>query len=281
MDEVFTGAEARADKKVSKYQLSNHHQRLLPNVYLRAGTTPTARHRIRAAWKWSGEQAIIAGHSAALLHGSKWVDDDRPVELIYANRHRRPGFIVHSVRISDDEITTIDDLKVTSVARTMFDLARWHDQTTAVIAIDALVQATKADPADALLLAGPCKGRRSIAAARRTLSLVDGGAQSPPESRLRLFLGSRGFPPVQTQIPIRSADGGRVLFYLDMGWPEWKIAIEYDGDQHRTNRSQYSYDRHRIKALEDDGWIIIRVTSTDSKATIARWVNDALAQRRR
>lgn len=283
MDDVFVGGTERRAGHVTFYQLGNHHRRLLPNVYLRGDASLTALHRVRAAWRWSRGNGIVAGYSAALLHGSKWIDDDRPAELIYNNRHRQPGVIVHGDRIADraTETLTVENMRVTTVARTMLDLACWYRQDQAVAAIDALLQATKADAADALLLAEGYRRRRRIAAARQTLLLVDGGAQSPRESWLRLVLGRKGFPPVQTQIPVYDEYGDRVFAYLDMGWPEYKIAVEYDGDHHRTNRSQFSRDRRRIARLERQGWIVIRVTSDDTPDVVARAVQDAFAKRSR
>ncbi|BBY99733.1 hypothetical protein MFAL_32000 [Mycolicibacterium fallax] len=280
MDEVFIGGAERRENNVTAYQLTNHHLRLLPNVYLRAGSTPTAMHRVRAAWRWSRGRGTIAGYSAALLHGSKWIDADQPAELIYTNRHRHPGVVVHSDRLRDGDTMTLQGMTVTTVARTILDLACWYPRDEAVKAIDALLQATKTTPAAALVLAGQSPRRRRIAEARRTLALVDGGAQSPRETWLRLALGRMGFPPLQTQIPVYDEYDEYVYAYLDMGWPQWKIAIEYDGDHHRTNRGQFRTDRRRIARLEHDGWIVIRVTSDDSESTIAGWVNEALAKRR-
>jgi very-short-patch-repair endonuclease len=65
-----------------------------------------------------------------------------------------------------------------------------------------------------------------------------------------------------------------------MGWERIKVAVEYDGDHHRTSRSQYSYDVRRSEMLARRGWIVIRVTAGDSEENILRRVRDALARRR-
>jgi len=52
-------------------------------------------------------------------------------------------------------------------------------------------------------------------------------------------------------------DGWRLLAVLDMGWEDIKVAVEYDGDHHRTNRAQYAKDQRRIRELERLGWIVI------------------------
>jgi very-short-patch-repair endonuclease len=87
-----------------------------------------------------------------------------------------------------------------------------------------------------------------------------------------------GLPRPETQIPV-FADDGLPIAYLDMGWPEWMVAIEYDGDQHRTDRRQYVKDIRRYEMLERMGWIIVRVIAEDRPADIIRRIRAALELR--
>lgn len=64
-----------------------------------------------------------------------------------------------------------------------------------------------------------------------------------------------------------------------MGWDEFKVAVEYDGDHHRKNRRQYVKDIHRIRMLEEMGWIIIRVIAEEPPAEWLARVQVALASR--
>ena len=129
------------------------------------------------------------------------------------------------------------------------DLARRYSLGDAVAAIDALEHATDLRLADVELLVERYKGRRGIAAAKTALVLVDGGAQSPKDSWLRLLLVSAGFPRPQTQIAVKN-EWGWVEAYLDMGWEEIKVAVDYDGEQHRSSRAQYVRDIRRLEMLE-------------------------------
>jgi very-short-patch-repair endonuclease len=88
------------------------------------------------------------------------------------------------------------------------------------------------------------------------LELVDGGAESPRESRLRLVLVRGGLPPPETQIEFRE-----LHIRVDMGWRQWKVAVEYDGVQHWTDGRQRSWDIERIALLEAAGWVVIRVSA--------------------
>ena len=46
-----------------------------------------------------------------------------------------------------------------------------------------------------------------------------------------------------------------------MGWREWKVAVEYDGVQHWTDRRQRSWDIERIAMLEASGWVVVPVSA--------------------
>ena len=59
-----------------------------------------------------------------------------------------------------------------------------------------------------------------------------------------------------------TADGAHV-YYLDMGWEDLMVAVEYDGEHHRVDRWQYTKDIRRSEALERLGWLIVRVVATD------------------
>jgi hypothetical protein len=97
---------------------------------------------------------------------------------------------------------------------------------------------------------------------------MDGGAQSPKESWLRLILIDAGLPRPTTQIRVTD---GRIVAYLDMGWEQPMVALEYDGDHHRTDRRQYVSDRL--------GWRVIKVIKEDRPAVVVERARDALAPR--
>lgn len=69
-----------------------------------------------------------------------------------------------------------------------------------------------------------------------------------------------------------------MVAYLDMGWEEIKVAVEYDGEQHRRERRQYNWDIRRREFLDGLGWIVIRVIAGDRPAEIVRRVRAALAR---
>ena len=278
MVEAFIGSEAVA-QGMSWGELQRGSTRIYRDVYVPAGTDVTAVIRAQAAWLWSRRRGVVAGLAAAALHGSKWVDHSVNVDLYHGNRHRLPGLTARAERLGEDEIREVRGVPATTPTRTALDLACWLPLMAAVASIDALARVTELNIADVELHAMRKRGRRGITRARRAIGLADAGAQSPKESWLRTIILQAGLPRPRTQIPVHD-EFGRPIAYLDMGWEDIKVAVEYDGDHHRTRRSQYSYDIRRLEMLHRRGWIVIRVTAEDTAEDVLRRVRDALARRR-
>jgi very-short-patch-repair endonuclease len=66
---------------------------------------------------------------------------------------------------------------------------------------------------------------------------------------------------------------------LDLGWDDIMVAVEYDGDQHRTDRRQYVKDIRRWELLERLGWLVVRVVAEDHPDNIIQRVRAARARR--
>jgi hypothetical protein len=278
MTDPFLGSEALAARTLTRYELRSRYVALHQDVYMPKDAALTAVLRAKACWLRSRRRGILAGFSASAMHGAKWIDPALPAAIIDTNRRRAPGAEVWEERIDDDEIGVIDGIRLTTPARTAVDLARRLPLDAAVAAVDALAQATELKMADVELLVDRYSGRRGMKVARTALALVDGGAQSPKETWLRLLLIRAGFPRPQTQIVVRN-EWGWAEAYLDMGWEDIKVAAEYDGDQHRSSRVQYVRDIRRLEMLERRGWIVIRVIAEDHPENIIRRVGEARARR--
>ncbi|CDO91033.1 hypothetical protein AWC29_14515 [Mycobacterium triplex] len=278
MTAPFLGSEARASGEATRHELRTRFVAIYPDVYVPSGSDLTAAVRARAAWLWSRRRAVIAGHSASALHGAKWVDDRAAAQLLYQHRRPPPGIHTWLDRVAGDEIQLVEGMSVTTPSRTAFDLACRNPIGRAVAAIDALARATRLDTAQVELLAERYKGHRNIRRARRALKLVDAGAESPRETWLRLLLINAGYPRPRTQIPVYG-QYGELVAVLDMGWEDINLAVEYEGDHHRTDRRQFNRDIARYEALSDLGWIVIRVTADDTQGGILHRVAAAWARR--
>src|ERR1700757_3307101 len=170
-------------------------------------------------------------------------------------------------------------MRVTTPERTALDLASRLPLDVNVAAVDALVQATAVKIVDVELLSERYRGRRGIKAARVALDLVDGGAQSPKETWLRLLLIRAGFRRPQTQIPVRN-EWGWAGAYLDMGWENAKVAAEYEGEHHQSSRYHYAKDIRRLENVERRyGWRVVRVIAEDRPSDVIRRLSEAGAPR--
>jgi hypothetical protein len=278
MSEPIRGSEAVAAGAVFKSALRSRYRRIFPDVYVNREADLTPVTLAKAGWLWSGRTGVVAGRSAAAMHGAAWISTDQPVDVLHSNRSTPVGITARGDRTAADEICVIDGVSVTTPARTALDVGCWYPVGQALQILDALAAETHFDPAEPVALAERYPGRRGIRNARRALSLVDAGAQSPRESWLRLLLIDGGLPRPQTQIPVRD-ESGTVIAYLDMGWEEFMVAVEYDGEQHRTDRRQYTWDVRRLELLEHLGWIVVRVVVGDRREDILRRVRVALGRR--
>ena len=280
MGEPFIGSEAVAAGTLIKKSALRSQYQAIPGRLRQSGRRTDAALRAHAGWLWSRRRGVVAGLSAAALHGSKWIDATRDRgHLLHGNRHSCRPKIMAVIALSEDEIAVVDGVPVTTPApnRTRSRMlvsdrrsGRCHRRTRScrltskfptLSCSRSVIRAARHHGA------APC--------ARILLML---GAQSPKETWLRLVLVDAGLPRPQTQIPVHD-DFGDVIAYLDMGWEGIKVAVEYDGDQHRNDRRQYNWDIRRLESLERLGWTVVRVVAGDRPADIVRRVRSALARR--
>ncbi|WP_078294637.1 DUF559 domain-containing protein [Mycobacterium sp. D16R24] len=256
----FRSTEAIAAGVVTEHLLRSRYEQIYPSVYIPRGSSVTAIQRAQAAWLWSQRSGVVAGLSASALLGSKWVDGAADAELIYRNHKAPTRLRVHRESLLTNEVDRIDGVAATSAARTAFDLGRWLRLDTAVQRLDALIAATGVSPAEIQKVAAAHPGARGLVTLGKALELVDGGAESPQETRTRLLLVRSGFPKPRSQIRVYTRYGEFVA-RVDMGWEDLKLGVEFDGAQHWTDPYQRSRDVDRSAGLSAEGWTIIRVTS--------------------
>jgi hypothetical protein len=250
----FVGSHALKRGAVTRSELRTRYRAVFRDVYIHKNAELTAAVKARAAWLSTG--ATLAGFSAAAVLGTKWLDAAAPAEVARADRHGQPGIVVRSHQLADDEVRTVWGMRVTTAARTAFDIGCGLPVAKAVPILDALLNATRIKPADVIAVADRHPRTRGIRRLRAALELADGGAESPQETKVRLLLVGAGLPKPETQIEFPD-----LHIRVDMGWREWKVAVEYDGIQHWDDRHQRSWDIERIALLEAAGWSVVRVSA--------------------
>ncbi|WP_233211158.1 DUF559 domain-containing protein [Mycobacterium sp. shizuoka-1] len=250
----FIGSAAVRRGEITRRALARGYKAVYRDVYLSRDVELTAQLRARAAHLATG--ATLCGLSAAAAFGTKWIDPLAPAEIIRADRHAARGIVVHTWDLESDETCLTASMPVTTAARTAFDIGRRGQLVQTIPVLDALMNATGLKYAAVEAIAERHPRARGVSRLRSTLPLVDGGAESPQESRLRLLLVQAGLPRPETQIEFRD-----LHIRVDMGWREWKVAVEYDGVQHWTDGRQRAWDLERIAQLEAAGWVVVRISA--------------------
>ncbi len=273
MGDPFIGSEMLASGRVTRHQLRTRFVAIHQDVYIERGVRPTAVLRAKAAWLRSRRHGVLAGYSAAALHGARYIDPGLPANIIDTNRRAARGIAVWADAIEEADICPIGEMRVTTPLRTALDLARRVDEDAAVVIIDALARAARLKVADIELTAERFEGCKGIKKARKTIGLVNPGAESPQESRLRLLIVRAGFPPPETQYPIFN-EYGALIGEADMAWPGLKIAVEYEG-RHHTEPDQLRKDIARMDEMMEMGWMVIRITARDTPAVTLRKISRA------
>lgn len=131
---------------------------------------------------------------------------------------------------------------------------------------------------DVALLAKRHRGVRGLRRLRAALPLVDGGAESPRETWLRLLFIDAGLPGPATQFVVRD-EWDRYVRRIDMCWEDFKVGAEYDGEQHLTSRRQYVLDVQVNRVLQRLGWHVIHVIKEDRGVDIVEQARNALLSR--
>ena len=256
----FVGSEALAAGVVTRYQLATMYDAVFRDVFVLRGQAITPVEKAIAAWLWSRRRATVAGISAAALHGSLWIDAQLPAELNQRHRHKTRGIVLHSDELAVDEMCLVNGVPATTAARTAYDIGRRSGLTIAVIRLDALMQATDLKPIDVAALAERHRGARGMKQLREAINLCDAGAESPQETRTRLILTRANLRPKRTQIEVFDRFGVPVR-RIDMGWDDWKVGVEYDGEQHWTDPGVRAHDIEWRANIEALGWRIVHVSA--------------------
>ncbi len=118
---------------------------------------------------------------------------------------------------------------------------------------------------------------RGSEALRTALASARAGVDSPRETDLRLLIVAAGLPEPVVAHPVRFDDE---TLHPDLSYPELRIAIEYEGEHHRTDPRQWDIDIVRERVFREAGWEYIRVTQSTRPETIIRLIRSALERRR-
>jgi hypothetical protein len=237
-------------------------------VLRRAGTPPTFRQRIEAARLAVGDEAVAGRRTAGALHEliPSW-----DIEILTtANRRSRPdGFRVIRTRyLPDDHVVTVHGIPTTSVPRTILDLAGVLSEAQILRIVKDSIRLGKTSPPVLIeVFRDSCRsGRPGSAVARRVLPKLDPEGcltESDLEDLMFERIRTAGFPDPIRQLRVLDDD-------LHIGRPDGAyraqlIALEADGYEWHSAKSEWLKDRRRSNYLVSMGWVVLHFTWEDSE----------------
>jgi hypothetical protein len=236
---------------------------------------------IEAALLLHPPDAFASHWSAATIHQLP-VPDHHQVHISVfekADRRRREGIRPH-LAVADAAVTTRLGVRVSTPLQLFLEMAGCLNLVDLVVLGDAMVKRGHASLRDLRDAAATTRMPRGDLA-RRAAALVREGVDSPMETRLRMLIVLAGLPEPKVNHVIRRRDGS-VMLRLDLSYPGLRIAVEYDGQQHRADLQQWSDDIDRADWFDDTGWKVIKVIAPGiyrRPAQTIRRVRDALVAR--
>ena len=201
--------------------------------------------------------AAASHETAAVLHGLPILDraHQRSVHMTRVRRYQGltplPGLLVHNAGLPEEHLCVVDGVVMTSVARTVVDIARRRPFRAGVVAADAALHLGLCTGDELLRVLGDCHGWPGIVKARGVVRFADDRAESPLESISRVALARRGLPTPELQVEIGF---DRVDFF----WPPWNVVGEADGLEKYTGITSIVREKEREERLRAYGCHLVR-----------------------
>lgn len=222
---------------------------------------------------WAGGADAVASHrSAAALWDLPGARRDRAEVLCkHWKRAQELGIVVHETRdLEDVDRAERCAIPVTTVERTIFDLAAVGSETLLDLAIDNALRRdlTTLQQLDTTLGRLARRGRSGTSLFRQVLaerSPATAISESERETLLFRMLRRHGFPPPVPQYEIRNSRSD-LIARADFAYPDLKIAIEYDSYQEHTGKLALVRDSARRNEVVALGWAPISVTIADLRS---------------
>lgn len=276
----YTWTAARA-AGLSPQDIGDDGVRITRGAYVSRAIPLSIREACVSASEVLPPEAAFSHLTAAALFDTP-VPHDWPLALtvppgVYRPRRRR--LRVHVRDLLPVDLAHHRGVSVTSGPQTWLDLAAVLPPEELVAVGDSLWRGRHLDAASLQERLERGAGIRGIVEARRCAPLLTPLAASRPESILRYWLLASDLPDPQPQVPILDRRG-REVGHADLGYAEWKVAIEYEGRQHAGPR-QFDRDLERYSLMSSAGWLLLRFgrNHLSRRSTVIHRVAGALRSR--
>jgi hypothetical protein len=241
-------------------------------VYVAAGFEVDLRLRVEAALLVLPAPAVATGLTALWCWGVTIAGEPNPLDFVTTHPHlvRRPGLVIHRVgRLPPTRGPWV------SPEHAFVSSSRRLDLIDLVSAGDWLVRLRRCTP-EALVGYAKVSREPGVALARRAASLVRRRVDSPRETRLRLCIVLTGLPEPRCNVTLGTDE--RPIGRVDLLLEEFKLILEYEGDQHRIGVEQWNVDIGWAEVFGNEGYRVLRVTSAhfQSPRTLIRRIHSAM-----
>lgn len=259
--EVFRGSQARRAGVLTMTTLRGPRwRRLFRDVYVPVEVPVDHPVRCRGAALLLPAAGALAGRSAACLWGVPHPAAELPVEVVVPPGVRFgpvKGIEVHTEPLPEEDVALLGGVRITTLERTAWDLARRLDLVEAVVVLDALGRSGLVDQRALARRAECCFGRKGSRRARIAIGLSDLRSGSPDESRLRVRLVLAGIPAPVVQHEVRDRDS-YPIGYVALAWPERRVALNFASAVLQS--SALATDRRRANRAATAGWLLVHAT---------------------
>lgn len=208
----------------------------------------------------AGPDAVLSHRSAAALWGLL-PPSSIPIEVTRPRRFRsRSGLRAHCSAIGSDEVAKLDGIPVTSMSRTLFDLAtvvNRHRLETAFNEVEVRGLTDRLSVVDLLERYPRRRGSAALRAIMADEKKARGITKKELERRFAAVLAGTDLPR-----PRRNADlavGGR-FYEVDCLWADRRLIVELDGRATHGTARAFERDREKDRLLLVDGWRVTRIT---------------------
>jgi hypothetical protein len=249
--------------------------RIARGVYLRApqggellaAGKPGSRagdHALRLAGflAHAGAETVVSHRTAAMIHGLDLLGPDREGVISVTrppggagSRTGPPGILVHAADLPHGQVTTSAGVRLTSVARTVVDLARGSPFTAGVVAADSALRSHQVTRAELEAVLAACARWPGIGTARRVVAFSDGKAESVLESIARVAFDEHGLPAPELQVWVGGEDG--VAGRADFLWRAYRTVGEADGAAKYSRPGRVRAQLGRDERLREAGFEVV------------------------
>jgi|OM-RGC.v1.006266360 predicted transcriptional regulator of viral defense system len=243
-------------------------QTVLPGVF-RSPSWPMGREQLMVAGCLRNSAAALAFTTAGQIHGLRKMFDDRVHLLVpHGSSPDLPGLVVHRCRKIDPEdvVPLGNGMRVTSVARTLFDVGGVIGHRRVVSALEnaldrKLVNMDAMSEVTLRLFHRRRPGSREIRSALLARSDWTSALQSDLEVRVLAAIRRAGLPMPVVQYELSFEDGHIVRF--DFAWPHIRVALEVDHSFWHVGSEESRKDKQRDRKVATLSWQTLRITEDD------------------